>query len=147
MCLHTNCMGNIFFYGSPCVSSNFPNNGYSNLLTTQTAFTYHLWPMISIVSIHIIDTMTLFLTLTLHSWLKVYIVFFQTTDALKLFPTQTALTFPWPMVCNMVYQITDTLKMLLTQYTQTAFVFLFQSIRERERVYSNSDIVHTKIYM
>ena len=44
-----------------------------------------------------------------------YIVFFQTTDALKLFLTQTALTFPWPMVSNMVYQITDTMKMLLKQ--------------------------------
>ena len=45
------------------------------LLPTQTAFTYYLWPMISLVSIHIIDTMTLFLTLTLHSWstFKVYI--------------------------------------------------------------------------
>ena len=87
------------------------------LLPTQTAFTYYLWPMISLVSIHIIDTMTLFLTLTLHSWstFKVYIVFFQTTDALKLFLTQTALTFPWPMVSNMVYQITDTMKMLLKQ--------------------------------
>ena len=77
------------------------------------------------MSIHIIDTMTLFITLTLHSWLMVYVVFFQT---LKLFPTQTALTFPRPMVCNMVYQITDTIKKLLTQYTQTAFVFLVQSI-------------------
>ena len=75
--------------------------------------------MIYIMSIHIIDTMTLFITLTLHSWLMVYVVFFQT---LKLFPTQTALTFPRPMVCKMVYQITDTTKMLLTQYTQTAFV-------------------------
>ena len=89
MCLHTDCMRNILFYGSPCVSSNclfscllFHNSNNTfyismlnslmvfqimdnlNLLLTQTAFTYHLWPMISIVSINIIDTRTLFLTIT-----------------------------------------------------------------------------------
>ena len=68
-----------------------------NLLPTQTALTYHLWPMIYIVSIHI---MTYFLTLTIFSWLMVYIVFFQTMHALKLFPTHTAFTFSRPMVCN-----------------------------------------------
>ena len=144
MCLHINWMRNIFFYGSPCVSSNFLNNGYSEFtshtnciyLSSLTHDLHCEYPHHDTIS----HTHSIFLTQALHC-------VFLTHACFEIISLQTAFTFPWPMVCNMVYQITDTMKMLLTQYTQTAFVFLFQSIRERERVYSNSDIVHTKIYM
>ena len=69
--------------------------------------------MISIVSINIIDTMTLFLTITTILAHGPHCVGFQTMPALKYFPTQTAFTITllsWLMAYIVFFQTMPALK-------------------------------------